>query len=288
MAWLTVRTQDGATTISRDDLQDFSFEGRQFALLDRQRGIRSPAGWDAALSIMTVWRPEGAARPYDDGDGPDGLIRYKWRGQDPDHPENRALRAAYELEVPLIWFYGIAPGCYEPRYPVFLLREEAAQQQFVVDFDVARGLITPGSVVEDSLRRYIMRETRQRLHQPVFRAKVMRAYDGRCAVCNLGHAQLLDAAHIVPDSHEEGIASVQNGLALCKIHHSAYDHGIVGITPDLTVEVRADLLDEIDGPMLRHGLQERHGQPLMAVPRLRRDRPRPDLLAQQYSAFLAG
>lgn len=81
---------------------------------------------------------------------------------------------------------------------------------------------------------------------------------------------------------------MRNGLALCKIHHSAYDHGILGIRPDLVVEVRADLLDEVDGPMLRYGLQERHGQKLMMVPRARREQPDRDLLAQQYTAFLAG
>lgn len=286
-AWLTVRTHDGATPVSREELGDFRFDGEAFALLDRQRGIRSPAGWDAALSIMTVWRPDGAQRPYEDGDGSDGLIRYMWRGDDPDHPENRALRSAMNAEVPLIWFYGVGPGWFEPRFPVFLLDEEVERRRFVLDLDVARGLITPGSVVEEQLRRYIVRETRQRLHQPVFRAQVMRAYGIRCAVCALGHAELLDAAHIVPDRHEAGIASVRNGLSLCKIHHAAYDNGILGIRPDLVVQIRADLLDEIDGPMLRHGLQDRHGQKLMTIPRSRREQPDRELLEQQYLVFRA-
>ena len=288
MAWLTVRTHDGAMTISREELGDFRFDGEPFALIDRQRGIRSPAGWGCALSIMTVWRPENAPRPYDDGDGPDGLIRYMWRGQDAEHPENRALRAAMRADVPLIWFVGVGPGSFEPRYPVFLLDEEVERRRFRLDLDVARGLVSAGTPVEEHLRRYIIRETRQRLHQPVFRAQVLRAYEIRCAVCSLGHAQLLDAAHIVPDSHEAGIAAVRNGMAMCKIHHAAYDAGILGIRPDLVVQVRADLLTEIDGPMLRYGLQERHGERLMTVPRARRERPDADLLAQQYEHFLAG
>jgi putative restriction endonuclease len=287
MTWLAHRTHDGAAQISRTDLGDFRFDGEPFALIDPQRGIRSPAGWDAALSIMTVWRAQPSARPYDDGDGPDGLIRYMWRGTDPEHAENRALRALVGTDVPLIWFYGVGPGWFEPRYPVFLLDEDRDGRRFVVDFDVARGLVTPGSVVEEHLRRYIVRETRQRLHQPVFRAQVMRAYEVRCAICALGHAQLLDAAHIVPDAAPAGIAAVRNGLALCKIHHAAFDHGIVGIRPDCVVEVRADLLEEIDGPMLRHGLQERHGQRLMVLPRRRSDRPDPERLEEQYAHFRA-
>lgn len=76
----------------------------------------------------------------------------------------------------------------------------------------------------------------------------------------------IDAAHIIPDHDEAGIAAVRNGMSLCKIHHAAYDCNILGIRPDLFVEIRSDLLHEIDGPMLQHGLQERHGQRLMVIP----------------------
>jgi putative restriction endonuclease len=76
-------------------------------------------------------------------------------------------------------------------------------------------------------------------------------------------------------------------LALCKIHHAAYDCLVLGIRPDLVVEIRADLLEEIDGPMLEHGLKGRHGQPLMAVPKVRAERPDRDLLHERYAAFRA-
>ncbi|HEX5332141.1 MAG TPA: HNH endonuclease, partial [Cellulomonas sp.] len=55
---------------------------------------------------------------------------------------------------------------------------------------------------------------------------------------------------------------VTNGLSLCKIHHSAYDANLMGITPDYAVRINKALLLEIDGPMLRHGLQEMHGRPI--------------------------
>jgi putative restriction endonuclease len=118
-----------------------------------------------------------------------------------------------------------------------------------------------------------------------FRATVMRAYNTQCAVCALRHGQLLDAAHIVPDSHEQGIASVRNGLALCKIHHAAFDAKILGIRPDMVVQIRADLLDEIDGPMLEHGLKERHNQRLMVLPRVRAEQPDRSLLEIGYERF---
>lgn len=289
MAWLTVRTNDGADAISSGDLLDFTVDGQPMRLMDAQRGIRKPAAFRAALSIRTIHRAPGRPRPYEDEFDPrDGLMRYKWRGIDPDHPENRALREAMRLSVPLIWFVGVGVALYQPIFPVFLLWEEPEKREFVIDPNVARELVRRDSPVEARLREYVMRETRQRLHQPVFRATVLRAYGTRCAVCALGHAELLDAAHIVGDREEAGIPVVRNGLALCKIHHAAYDRHILGVRPDLVVEIRADLLAEIDGPMLKYGLQERHGQRLMVVPRVRAERPDPELLAMSWSAFRAG
>lgn len=287
MAWLAIRTDDGREPITSRDLLDFTFEGERFRLMDVQRGIRKPAVLDAALSIRTVYTPEGKERPYEDEPGPDGMLRYKWRGGDPDHPENRALRAAWRRDVPLIWFFGVGEALYLPVFPVYVLGEERAQQQFVVDPNVGHGLVAAGSVIDEQMRRYVMTQTRRRLHQPVFRAQVMRAYKTRCCVCALRHRELLDAAHIAPDSSEHGIATVRNGLALCKIHHAAFDANILGIRPDLVVAIRDDLLHEIDGPMLRHGLQETHGQRLRVVPARRAERPDRELLQARFSDFRA-
>jgi len=60
-----------------------------------------------------------------------------------------------------------------------------------------------------------------------------------------------------------GTHQVSNGLSMCKIHHAAYDSDIVGVRPDGVAEVRRDVLEETNGPMLRHGLQEVHGVRLL-------------------------
>jgi putative restriction endonuclease len=95
---------------------------------------------------------------------------------------------------------------------------------------------------------------------------------------------LLDAAHILPDGHPRGEPVVPNGLALCKIHHAAYDHNVIGVRPDLVIEVQQKVLNEIDGPMLRHGLQEMAGVRL-AVPKNHAARPDRDRLAERYEMF---
>lgn len=280
MAWLTVRTQDGSRPISREEVGDFTFDGAPFRLIPPQQGIWKPAVLAAALTIVTN---EGS--PYADGVGPDGLPRYNWQGRDPQHADNRALRAAMQLQSPLIWLFGVGRAFYQPVYPVYLLREEPAEHRFVVVHEAFREVAPYASPIEAELRRYILRETKRRLHQPLFRATVLRAYEQRCAVCSLGHAQLLDAAHIVADSAEDGQPVVSNGLSLCKIHHAAYDAHILGIRPDLVVQIRTDILAEVDGPMLRYGLQGRHDQPLMSLPRARAERPGKDRLAVAYAAF---
>lgn len=111
------------------------------------------------------------------------------------------------------------------------------------------------------------------------------AYRESCTVCALRHPELLDAAHILPDTHAAGSLSSPNGLAMCKLHHAAFDRNIVGIRPDLVVEVRHDILEEIDGPMLHHGLQELQGERLLVLPNRREQRPNPEFLAERYDLF---
>ncbi len=285
--WLKARTNDGLDSLTSEEIAQFTFRGERFRLMDRQRGIRKPKELGSALSIRTIYRPEGSARPYEDDMGPDGLVRYKWRGDDPHHPENRALRDAMRLAVPLIWFWGVGTALYKPIFPIYLIHEEPLAQQFVVATDGLQHLQSTGSQVEEVLRRYLRAETTRRLHQPVFRSMVMRAYNTRCAVCELRHSVLLDAAHIVEDRHDLGVAAVRNGLALCKIHHAAYDAGILGVTPKLSIEIRDDVLHEIDGPLLEHGLKGLHGQRLRILPMRRAERPDPELLEIHYSRFRA-
>lgn len=280
MAWLTVRTQDGARPISREELGDFTFDGAPFRLIPTMTGIWKPAALSAALTIVS-----NENSPYADGTGADGLPRYNWRGIDPQHADNRGLRVAMLRQVPLIWLFGVGQTYYQPVFPVYLSREEPDEHRFVVVHGAFREIAPFASPVETELRRYLLREAKRRLHQPRFRATVLRAYEQRCAVCSLGHAQLLDAAHIVADSAEDGQPVISNGLALCKIHHAAFDAHILGIRPDLVVQIRTDVLAEIDGPMLRYGLQGRHDQPLMSLPRARAEQPDRARLETAYAAF---
>ncbi len=288
LAWVELTSMGGSQPLTRLQLtEDFAVAGHRFPLVDRGRGIRRPQGWSAALSIMTAATPAGRPRPYDDNEGPDGLPRYKLRRDQRGRTENDGLRAAMRDQTPLIYFYGIQPSLFQVISPVYLIGEEPTHDQFVLAVDEEQRAVVPGSQLEATFRRYLMTVTKRRMHQPLFATQVMVAYETRCAVCSLNHRELLDAAHIVPDTHPLGEPIVPNGLALCKIHHAAYDGNILGIRPDYVIEVHQRLLDEIDGPMLRHGLQHHHGRSLMKLPVRRGDRPDPTRLGERYGAFRA-
>ena len=286
LVWLSEVTFGGELDVLREQLaNDFSFAGERFPLIDRGKGIRRPKGWSAALSITTSVPKSGQPRPYDDVEGIDGLHRYKARRGEGGKPENDSLREAMRRRLPLMWFYGVAPGRFRAIFPVFLLGEEPELDQFVLALTADQAEIEPGAHVETVLRRYLISETKRRLHQPVFASQVMHAYQTRCAVCSLNHRELLDAAHIIGDADQDGAPIVSNGMALCKMHHAAYDRNVLGIRPDYVVEINHRVLAEIDGPMLRHGLQAHHQQPLMKVPSHRLDRPDPLRLAARYEEF---
>ncbi len=242
------------------------------------------------LSILTAPVVEGRERPYDDAVGHDGLLEYRYRGTDVNHRDNRGLREAMKQQVPLVYFMGIVPGKYVAAYPVFVVGDRPDELRFTVSVDDRRfaslGNLPAEPVETEIRRRYVTREVQQRVHQREFRERVLEAYQRNCAVCRLKRDKLLDAAHIIGDAHAHGMPVVSNGIALCKLHHSAFDAHIMGVRPDYVIEIREDVLQEVDGPMLIHGLQGWNGRRLR-VPRNITMRPDPDRLAERYDLFRA-
>lgn len=263
----------------------FTYQGQRVPLLGPQ-GIFKPAILSAIpLSITTTAPSLRKPAPYDDEFGYGHLV-YRYRGSDPRHADNVGLREAMRAQKPLIYFHGIVPGRYLAVWPVFIVGDSQSALSFQVAFDPGDRIDVPELVADDDARRaYALRLVKQRLHQVGFRERVLTAYQRTCAVCRLRHEELLDASHIIPDGRPRGDPIIPNGLALCKLHHSAFDANILGVRPDLTIAVRADVLAESDGPMLVHGLQETHDQRIW-VPRAHEHQPARDRLEERYEEFL--
>lgn len=79
------------------------------------------------------------------------------------------------------------------------------------------------------------RLTKQRIGQDVFRAALMRYWDGRCPVTGITEPALLRASHIVPwaecDSDADRL-DVHNGLLLAAHWDAAFDAGLVSFDND--------------------------------------------------------
>lgn len=273
------RAEANGGFLHRDELLGFHIDGEKLPVIDYSRGIRNPARFGSTLSIVST--PHG---PYDDAESDDGLLHYAYREGDPWSGDNRKLRNALDTGMPLILFRKEVKNIYTPVAPVYVVDDEPENRTFLVALDESFTFVPDPAHLTVPQKEYALRLAKQRLHQPIFRTRVLLAYDTRCAVCELKHGSLLDAAHILPDPHERGVPAVTNGLALCKIHHAAYDQNFLGITPGYRVEIAHDLLEEVDGPMLKHGLQEMHGREIR-LPARRAERPDPAALAERFASF---
>ena len=286
--WLRVQVESHGDVLPRVLLaRGFTLNGRRVPLVSPQGIFKPQVLSDAPLSITTA--PDG---PYDDAFGPNGLLRYRYRGTNPDHPDNRRLGFAMRERLPLVYFHGVFRGKYVAAWPVFVVGDDRGGLTFTIAVDDVRNVwpsagVQPAAVhddMEEGRRQYVTAAVRQRLHQRAFRERVLDAYREQCAFCRFRHAELLDAAHIEPDA-DGGEPVVSNGLALCRLHHAAFDRYFVGVRPDYVLQVRPDLLEEEDGPTLIHGIQSLHGTRI-ACPRRVGLRPDPHLLEKRYDTFL--
>lgn len=286
--WLREQTELYGDVLSRKILEyGFSYKGRQITLVGPQ-GIWKPQTMKIPISITTI--PDG---PYSDSFRKDGFLNYKYRGEDPYHANNVGLRVAMKEQIPLIYFFRIFKGKYLATWPVYIVGDDISTLTFKVAVDdhdyVMNQQSKPLYKLEDNgneaRRKYITASVKTRIHQRSFRERVLAAYRNQCALCRLRHAELLDAAHIIPDMEKEGLPVVQNGLSLCKIHHAAFDQHIIGITPDYIIQVRKDILEEIDGPMLKYGLQKLNRQKLY-LPKKKELWPDKDRLDSRFGRFL--
>jgi putative restriction endonuclease len=267
---------------SRDELTTFTLRsGQPMPVIDRNKGIRNPANFDATLSIVSA-SDNGRNNVYDDAvDLKKGLLYYSWAQGPLDAGDNRKLNVAFEQQAPIILFEKPLANVYVPIIGVRVIDVLPDRRQFVIDLDDSGMRPSPTATLD---KRYVERLIKQRVHQPVFRARVLNAYNKRCAICTLKYAELLDAAHILPDTDERGLPVVTNGMAMCTIHHRAYDQNLLGVSPDYVVHINERMLADSDGPMLQYGLQAMNGKPL-ELPARREDQPDREHLAERFARF---
>ncbi len=295
-AFAELRTVSDRTggILTRAELQHgFEVEGirGRIPFASRGAGIWKPEAMPgipgAALSVMT-----SLSDPYGDRVSDDGWLEYSYQRGTIDNHFNEALRNAYRYQRPMIYLKALEKGVFAAVHPVFVSSDhpELRVARLAVDTPTVgeSSLVHGGS--PELLKRYATSTTLIRLHQSKFRFAVLSAYGRKCTVCTLGSqdrlVRLLDAAHILPDPDPRSLPEIPNGLSLCKIHHSAYDLNILGISPDYRVHIREDILAEVDGPMLQHGIKEMENRRIR-LPRQEVHRPNQEFLAERFEGFVA-
>lgn len=114
------RLRGSAGVVTAPDLnRGLIFRGERVPIWNQQKGIFRPALLrepGAALTIQTAF--DG---PYDDRWEPDDdRLTYRYRGTDPDHLDNRALRRAMELQRAILYLIAVQPGVYQPVFPCYV------------------------------------------------------------------------------------------------------------------------------------------------------------------------
>jgi putative restriction endonuclease len=282
--WLKRQIEIKGDVLPRDLLQKgFNLSGVRYGLVG-PKGIWKPGALLFPISITSILNS-----PYHDSiDKDSGILRYRYRGTNPNHSDNAYLREMMKQRIPLIYFHNIAENKYLPMWPVYVVGDNLANLTFTIMADDIAYLSKKSikdNEAADSRRLYITATTLMRVHQKSFRERVLRAYKNQCSLCRLKHTELLDAAHIIGDREDNGEPVIQNGLSLCKIHHAAFDNYIIGITSDFQVKVRKDILEEIDGPMLKFGLQSLNNNKII-LPNNKNEWPDRERLELRYDKFI--
>lgn len=109
------------------------------------------------------------------------------------------------------------------------------------EFDTSEGVLT-------------ITHARQK-RDPNFRIKVYNAYNNKCAMCGIG-LELIEAAHIVPHSHELGTDEIDNGISLCALHHTAYDRSLIYFDEQLDILINESKMEYLEKVGLDSGIRK--------------------------------
>ena len=125
-------------------------------------------------------------------------------------------------------------------------------------------------------RQYAIIQMRKAQRDNSFRERVLDAYSNQCAFCNM-QLELLDGAHILPVTEANSTDETSNGVALCTLHHRAYDRGLVTFDTAYQIVVNDLRLVELTNLGRGHGLSrfKREVSGMLWLPSDQRDWPNP-------------
>jgi putative restriction endonuclease len=216
-------------------VKGFVVESQRILSMSKAEGVFKPAQMTrGVLSISSRLKAHYSDEPVSD--------TRTFYDYSPKPERNQWIRDAMAAGEDVIYLLQVKTKP-NPEYVVFapvrIVEDDPERRRFVVDLLPApRPLYDPSQLKVGPIPRlYDSATVKVRLFQAHFRRVVLEAYQGRCCVCSLPERPLLDSAHITPDSEETGEPVVNNGLAMCALHHRAFDAELLGVTPEYRVTV---------------------------------------------------
>ena len=124
-------------------------------------------------------------------------------------------------------------------------------------------------------RRWAVTQTRRALRALDFSERVLSAYRNRCAMCGM-QLRLLDGAHILPVADPDSTDETANGVALCTLHHRAYDKGLVTFDTNHRIHLNENRFETLRLEGLAGGVESfcEGLREIIDLPVERRSRPR--------------
>jgi putative restriction endonuclease len=104
-------------------------------------------------------------------------------------------------------------------------------------------------------REVTLRLVSMKTREYSFQKRVLNAYNNKCAFCGV-QLKLVDAAHIVPVSFKNSTDETANGIALCAIHHRAYDNSLITFTEDYEIQYNPEKFLQLESEKLREGKEK--------------------------------
>jgi putative restriction endonuclease len=92
--------------------------------------------------------------------------------------------------------------------------------------------------------------------------------------------RLLDGVHILPLAESGSSDETSNGIALCALHHRAYDRSLVTFDPDYHVHINETRVEKLRAGGLHGRLHNfrAHLRAVLYIPSERANRPRRDFI----------
>lgn len=130
--------------------------------------------------------------------------------------------------------------------------------------------------VKGKERKEVIATIKRKYREADFRFRVLTAYGNRCAMCGV-QLGLVEAAHILPVAAEGSTDETSNGIALCGLHHGAFDGCLVSFDERYKVEVSKAALADLRSRSLLDGRKKFSDglKPAILLPADRRDYPKP-------------